>query len=358
MKIHSHFFILFASLILLTGVRGEASIFGDQKELNVLFIGNSFTARHNLSGLVKEVLEEGQPGLSVNVQALTYGGQDLFRHWTYFFSHSFIEQQDLSDETLRDRIEKMERFQELETTPSEYSDYWQAVRAPEHEQPFSIVQQRIGIALKRHQHLFNSRKHKWDVVVLQSWRDIVPEKDQGYSRYASKFAELAAEQGAQVVLYMTAPFVQNATPVDGPQLQNKVEMELQVVRNLARKIGATAVVPVPLAINNLQQGGTDLTFCYVNDFHPNQTTAYLTANMFYTAFTKQRSEGLSFDTVTENNSKGQPEGKDPDGGNATVVFEGETKMLLQQAAYEAVMQFDQSLENEMPEKQSQQRTNP
>jgi hypothetical protein len=68
--------------------------------------------------------------------------------------------------------------------------------------------------------------------------------------------------------------------------------------------------------------------------------------MFYAAFTKQSPAGLGFNTVTENNPKGQPEGKDPDGGNATVVFEGETKTILQKAAYEAVMQFNRSLEEE------------
>jgi hypothetical protein len=42
--------------------------------------------------------------------------------------------------------------------------------------------------------------------------------------------------------------------------------------------------------------------------------------------------------VTE--TKLDANGKDPDGGEATVVFDEETKIYLQKAAYDAVMEFD------------------
>ncbi|MEO2041930.1 MAG: hypothetical protein ABGW79_08730, partial [Pirellulales bacterium] len=37
------------------------------KKLNVLFLGNSFTARHDVAGLVEKILEEGDPTTDVQV---------------------------------------------------------------------------------------------------------------------------------------------------------------------------------------------------------------------------------------------------------------------------------------------------
>ena len=48
------------------------------EELNILFIGNSFTARHDIAGLVEKILEEGDPETDVNVQRVIYGGQNMF----------------------------------------------------------------------------------------------------------------------------------------------------------------------------------------------------------------------------------------------------------------------------------------
>ena len=99
-----------------------------------------------------------------------------------------------------------------------------------------------------------------------------------------------------------------------------------------------AVVPVPLAIKNIQAKGTDLTFRYRTDAHPNQYCAFLTANMFYASFYKESTEGFNFDTVTE--TKLKKGGKDPNGGSAKVTFDDPTKKLLQKAAFEAVRSFD------------------
>jgi len=38
----------------------------EAEEINILFMGNSFTYRHDLAKLVKQVFEEGQPDLTVN----------------------------------------------------------------------------------------------------------------------------------------------------------------------------------------------------------------------------------------------------------------------------------------------------
>ena len=53
----------------------------EKKSLNVLFIGNSYTARHNLSQVVKSMAEAGNPGLTFNISTVIYGGRTLADHW-------------------------------------------------------------------------------------------------------------------------------------------------------------------------------------------------------------------------------------------------------------------------------------
>ena len=72
-----------------------------------------------------------------------------------------------------------------------------------------------------------------------------------------------------------------------------------------------------------------LVFRYVNDFHPNQTCAFLTTNLFYAALTGKSPEGFAFDTIVENKVR---DGKDPDGGEPKVVFDEKTKTYLQKMA--------------------------
>ena len=59
----------------------NATSAADAPELNVLFIGNSFTARHELTRVIKSLAEEGQPGLRFNVTTVIYGGRTLAHHW-------------------------------------------------------------------------------------------------------------------------------------------------------------------------------------------------------------------------------------------------------------------------------------
>ena len=185
----------------------------------------------------------------------------------------------------------------------------------------------------------NDERVKWDYLVLQSWQDVVPDVDSGFAEYAQKWAKLAEQQGIKVILYITAPHAQNQGAVTEPLGLVRTEMEMKTIQQLTERIKPHAVVPVALGIKNIQQSGTDLKFRYVNDGHPNQYCAFLTANMFYAAFFKESTEGFAFDTVVENRPKGKGEGKDPDGGDAKVVFDGTTKTLLQKTAYDAVMEF-------------------
>lgn len=324
-------------------LREAAASVGQAEVKNILFIGNSFTFRNELPALVKEVFEEGRPGTTFKVKRITYGGQSLFQHYTYYFTQTFIEEATISDAAIRERIEAMRGLLTLEEPPQEYVDFWTDIRQNRMQ---DFPKNHISQAISRHEDLLksSSRTH-WDYIVLQSWRDDVADVDAGYAKYARLLAGIAAEQGSEVILYFTAPFIQNhpaISPLSGPHNQADVDRTLKLAINLARDLEPRAVVHVPLAINRIQQGGTDLTFRYDNDFHPNQRTAFLTANLFYAAFFGESTEGFSFDTVTETRTTGEPPHLlDPDGGPATMVFHGEEKSYLQQMAYKAAIEFDQ-----------------
>lgn len=332
--------------ILLFSVFSRVSFAQGSETVNILFIGNSFTFRHDLPELVEKVIEEGHPELNVNVDRVVYGGQNMFKHSTYYMSHTFIEQSSISDDSINARINTMEGFLQLTENPEEYQHFMEALTTldwvwPKTPGPISDIFGNIENAISNHQKLLdNNPRKKWDFVVLQSWQDVHESLSEGYAYGVKKFIPTIEEQGAKVILYHTAPNVQNSEPVTEPKYQERVDYELSAVRNLAESIDVFSVVPVPQAVNMIQQGGSDYTFCYVNDFHPNQRAAFLTANMFYTAFFNESTVGFSFNSVTE--TKLDENGKDPDGGDATVVFPTAEKEYLQLMAYNAVTEFNQS----------------
>ncbi len=312
------------------------------EELNILFLGNSFTARHDIAGLVEQILEEGDPSIDVQVHRVIYGGQNMFTHSTYYFSQSYIEQSTLTQETINHRIVAMREFLKSDTPPNpeEWDQHWSSIGKP--DVPFAAIHGHITRAIKNHEALLqNNPKTKWDYVVLQSWRDVSEQPHQGYERYATKLAEIVKSQGSEVILYMTSPETQNQDPVTEPYHVASAERDTAVGLRMVTALQPKAVIPVPLAIKNIQTGdgdnpGTDLVFRYHNDGHPNQTCAFLVTNLFYAAMTGKSPEGVEFNTVVETKVK---DAKDPDGGKPTVVFDNEEKFYLQRMAWEAVKEF-------------------
>src|SRR4051812_27774482 len=61
----------------------------DSGTVHVLFIGNSFTGRHNLSALVKAMMEAGNPNVTFDVTTVIYGGRTMADHWR-LHSQNFI----------------------------------------------------------------------------------------------------------------------------------------------------------------------------------------------------------------------------------------------------------------------------
>lgn len=313
------------------------------REIKILFLGNSFTARHDIPGLVEQILEEGNPTTDVQVQRVIYGGQNMFKHSTYYFSQSFIEQSALTKVQIKDRIATMKEFLKSDTAPNpdEWDQHWAALG--KRDVPFAGIHKQIIRAINHHEALLrNNPKTKWDYVVLQSWRDVSEQPNQGYERYATKLAKIVKAQGAEVILYMTSPETQNQAPVTRPYNVASAKRDTAVGLRMAKALQPKAVIPVPLAIKNIQAGdadkpGTDLVFRYHNDGHPNQTCAFLVANLFYAALTGKSPEGLEFNTVVETKAK---DGKDPDGGELKVVFEADEKAYLQRMAWDSMVEFD------------------
>ncbi len=313
----------------------------EAKEINILFMGNSFTYRHDLAQLAKRIFEEGKPDLTVNVEQIIYGGQDLFRHHDLYFSETAVRLNSITISEIEKKAAAIESMLAMKEPPEFYTGYYN--RAGRKPRPWSQnrknLQRAAGVQKMLRQRIENGGRVKWDYLVLQSWMDVVADVDAGYGEYAQKWARLAEQEGIKVILYVTAPHAQNQEPVAKPIESKRTAMEMKTVQQLAERIKPHAVVPVGLGIKKIQQGGTDLRFRYVNDGHLNQYCAFLTANMFYASFFKESTEGFAFDTVVENKDKGKGKGKDPDGGDAKVVFEENTKMLLQKAAYDTVMEF-------------------
>jgi hypothetical protein len=314
----------------------------EAREINILFMGNSYTVRHNLPELVKKVFEEGQPGLTVNVERIAYGGQDMFRHHDFYFTESFVRLNSITIPEINAQISIMESLLKAGGPPTFLSAYYEKTGLK--PVVWETIEKYLGTAVKNQKQLIerveNNGRVKWDYIVLQSWRDVVADVDAGYAEYAQKWAKMAEKEGIKVILYITAPHAQNQEPVTEPVELAQTAMELITVRQLVARIHPYAVVPVALGLKNIQMNGTDLKFRYINDGHPNQYGAFLTSNMFYAAFFRQSTEGFYYNRVTETKLK---DDKTPDGGAKTVIFDRATKTLLQKAAYDAVMEFNAGL---------------
>ncbi|MCA9023420.1 MAG: hypothetical protein KDA74_24895, partial [Planctomycetaceae bacterium] len=199
-------------------------------------------------------------------------------------------------------------------------------------------------ALARHQKLLQkleSQRTKWDVVVLQSYRDDLNGKDSLYARYAPKYAALAKAQGARVILYETTPNTQNAKALQNPPDSKAVLEKAKSIAALAKQIDASAA-SMSLAALHCQTERPDLTLRFVNDAHLNQTMAYLTACCLYAALFDRSPEGLPVDSITDirffNNTERD---KDRDGKPIKQTFSAQDRADLQRIAWKSYQQFKQ-----------------
>jgi len=291
-----------------------------QKTLNVLFIGNSFTARHNLSQVVKAMAEAGDPTLCFDVTTVIYGGRRLVDHWR-LGTQNYVKIAALTPEEEQTTIHSLEEMLARDPT-DKYA----------------------ASALARHRELQKSLsvpRQKWDIVVLQSYRDDLDGDKSLYVQYAPKFADLIKAQGGRVVLYETTPITQNDKPLTAPPDSAPVMEKAKAMAALANRIDA-AVVPMSTVALRCQTVRPDMTLRFVNDGHLNQTMAYLTACTFYPALFDRSPEGLPIDTVTDTRFLDDKQrDKDRDGGPIRRTFSAQDRGDLQRIAWDGFKQFQE-----------------
>jgi hypothetical protein len=309
-------FLAFALVSFSVAVGAE----GEKKTLNVLFIGNSFTARHNLSTVVKAMAEAGNPGLKFNRTDVIYGGRTLKDHWR-LGTQNIVKQSTLTEAEEKATIAALEK-----NVADDPKDKY----APS--------------ALARHRELLpklEANRKPWDVVVLQSYRDDLEGDPTLYAEYAPKFAELAKAQGARVILYETTPTTQNDKPLTAVPDAAPILAKERAIAALARKIDAS-VAPMALVAQRCQTQRPDLTLRFVNDAHLNQTMAYLTACTLYAALFEKSPVGLPVDSITDTRSfegERNDRTKDRDGNPITRQFSDKDRADLQRIAWEGWSEF-------------------
>ncbi len=297
------------------GYRAAAA---EPRPLNALFIGNSFTGRHNLSQIVKAMAEAGDPNLRFEVTTVIYGGRTLKDHWR-LGTQNFVRIAALTAEEERLTIKSLE-----ETIAKDAKD--------------NFAQSALG----RHRawlKLLATPQRKWDLVVLQSYRDDLAGEASAYVEYAPKFAALIKAQGGRVVLYETTPDTQNATPLAAAPDPAPIVAKARTIAALARRIDAT-VVPMSMVALHCQTVRPDLTLRFVNDGHLNQTMAYLTACTFQAVLFDRSPEGSPVDTVTDTRFIDDAhQDQDRDGQPIKRMFSATERRELQRIAWEGLQEF-------------------
>ncbi len=292
------------------------------KTLNVLFIGNSFTARHNLSTVVKAMAEAGNPGLTFNRTDVIYGGRTLKDHWR-LGTQNIVKQATVTAAEEKATIAALEK-QVADDPKDKY--------APS--------------ALARHRELLpkiEANRQPWDIIVLQSYRDDIEGDPTPYAEYAPKFAALAKAQGARVILYETTPTTQNDKPLTAAPDSAPIMAKERAIAALANQIGAS-VAPMALVAQRCQTQRPDLTLRFVNDAHLNQTLSYMTACTLYAAIFEKSPVGLPIDSITDTRSfegERNDKTKDRDGNPITRKFSDQDRVDLQRFAWEGWTEFQQ-----------------
>lgn len=303
----------------------EQRLTGKQKSLNVLFVGNSYTARHNLANVVKQLAEAGDSELTFSPTQVIYGGRTLSDHWQLGSQH-IVNRHAVTADQVRGTIANLEA--EINANPK--SKY-----APSGlKRMRSLLQEVEAGTLDR---------GKWDVVILQSYRDDLNGDDSLYMQFAPRFVELVKAQGAQALLYETTPTTQNQFPIAKARDTAPVTEKSKSIARLAKKTGAL-VAPMAFVAQRCQTGDPRMTLRFENDAHLNQTMSYLTACTIYAALFDRSPEGLAVDSVTDIRflDDDKKSGKDRDGKPITKTFTEKERTFLQSTAWNALQTFKKS----------------
>ncbi|MBT3480093.1 MAG: hypothetical protein HN457_01490 [Opitutales bacterium] len=286
------------------------------EELNVLFIGNSYTGRHTLSQVVKEMAEVGNPGLQFKVSTVIYGGRTLKDHWRLGTQH-IINQHAVAKEEIKATADALKEASK--DSKDKYA-------------PAGLKRQ---VALLEN---YPPSREKWDIIVLQSYRDDLDGDDSPYMQYAPKYAKLAKAQGARVILYVTTPTTQNAQTISSTPDKTPILKKSKSIAKLANSINAN-VAPMALIAHRSQSQRPDLPLRFINDAHLNQTLSYMSACALYAAIFNKSPVGLPITEVTDIRFLEGDKTKDRDGLPITKVFSNKDRADLQHIAWQGYREF-------------------
>lgn len=315
----SFFAIVVLTLFGVAVCKAEPPITSSTRELKVLFLGNSFTARHDLAHLVKSMIEAGNPNCKFDVTTVIYGGRTPADHWR-LYSQNFINFSTLTVDQEKAAIAALERTVEINP-----SDKYAATALSRYHRP--LLESLSG------------PRHKWDLVILQSYRDDMDGEQSKFVEFVPKFAELIKAQGGRTILYETTPLTQNERPLTTPPDPQPIREKEAVIGALAQRVDAI-VVPMASVALHCQMVRPDLTLRYVNDAHLNKTMAFLTACAFYGALCDRSPQGLPIDTVSDTKTRdAKHPDQDMDGKPLTQKFSAKDTADLQRIAWEGLRQF-------------------
>lgn len=291
--------------------------------LSILFIGNSYTARHRLVEVVKAMAEEGNPGMVLKPTAVIYGGRRLVDHWR-LGTQNIVNRHKVTKDEVKATIGNL-----AETVRKNPDD--------RHSQ--NAITRQTAFLNELEEDSESAARDRWDVIVLQSYRDDLEGADSLYAQYARRFAELARAQGAKIILYETTPTTQNAEPLTTPPERTVVMKKAVAIAALADQIDAN-VAPMSLVGLQCQSERPDLTLRFINDAHLNQTMAYLTACAIYAALFERSPEGLKIDSVTDIRFwQNKNRERDRDNQPITKKFDIKDRSDLQRIVWKAYQDF-------------------
>jgi len=229
-----------------------------KKHERFLFIGNSFTMRHELPTIFANISNEGNPESLVETEIVGYGGRCLFHHWECFHSYNRIMMNKISQPDFDNTILELEKLNKSQEVPSFYTNYWQELGQNEFYSKYvkksnhswEDEKNYINNAISKHKTWYKNKNNtidKFNYLVLQSWIDVTDDFQSGYFKYASLFASIAKANDIKPILYITAPYAHNESPVTNAVAKERAIGECRAVFNFSKSIDAI-VVPMPLAI--------------------------------------------------------------------------------------------------------------
>lgn len=301
------------------------------KPIKMLFIGNSFTQKHNIPDQVRDFAERGNPGLEMESMRVIYGGSQAERHWNNYGTTNLLNLSALKREDLEKKKKTMTEDAEALRQALDQAKIENKRFDPKTDRYCG----HFNRAVENHDQWIEllDNPPTFDYVVLQSYRDERGGLTSPYAEYARKFAKVIHNRKAKMILYATAQREQNSQPLTKLPDSKPVMEKAEYLAKLGNELDAL-VIPVSLAIHKLREKRLDLKTRYSTDGHLNNVCAYLTLCCFYGVVFDKSPVGLDLLEIN-----GWTKANDKEGKPMHQVFDEKTATALQQSAWEAVQEM-------------------